>query len=184
MSRYRAHSGTCDQILLSVRRLFSESCCLVSVERPLCREGGSAICSVITQWSESLRTRNHTLLSYLRLPQPGGPGSRIYIPQEQGGLVIPPGTRLAWLVEVEVEVTLHLTISQSVSMSRYRAHSETCDQILLPVRKLFSERCCLVSVGRPLRQEVGSSQSVVIYQYLHQSNYVTCVLEFSNLYTI
>jgi hypothetical protein len=24
MSRYRAHSGTCDQILLSVRRLFSE----------------------------------------------------------------------------------------------------------------------------------------------------------------
>jgi hypothetical protein len=35
MSRYRAHSGTCDQILLSVRRFFSESCCLVSVGRPL-----------------------------------------------------------------------------------------------------------------------------------------------------
>jgi hypothetical protein len=27
-----------------------------------------------------------------RLPQTGGPGPRIYIPQEQGGLVIPPGT--------------------------------------------------------------------------------------------
>jgi hypothetical protein len=27
-----------------------------------------------------------------RLPQSGGPGSRIYIPQEQGGPVIPPGT--------------------------------------------------------------------------------------------
>jgi hypothetical protein len=25
-------------------------------------------------------------------PQPGGPGTRIYIPQEQGGPVIPPGT--------------------------------------------------------------------------------------------
>jgi hypothetical protein len=25
-------------------------------------------------------------------PQSGGPGSRIYIPQEEGGLVIPPGT--------------------------------------------------------------------------------------------
>jgi hypothetical protein len=25
-------------------------------------------------------------------PQPGGPGSRIYIPQEQGGPVIPQGT--------------------------------------------------------------------------------------------
>jgi hypothetical protein len=27
-----------------------------------------------------------------RLPQPGAPGPRIYIPQEQGGPVIPPGT--------------------------------------------------------------------------------------------
>jgi hypothetical protein len=27
-----------------------------------------------------------------RLPQPGGSGARIYIPQEQGGPVIPPGT--------------------------------------------------------------------------------------------
>jgi hypothetical protein len=55
-------------------------------------EDGSVICSVITQWSESLRTRNHTLLSHLRLPQPGGPGSRIYVPQEPGGSVIPPST--------------------------------------------------------------------------------------------
>jgi hypothetical protein len=50
------------------------------------------MCSVISQRSDSLRTRNHTLLSHLRLPQPGRPGSRIYIPQEQGGPVIPPGT--------------------------------------------------------------------------------------------
>jgi hypothetical protein len=38
---------------------------------------------------------------------------------------------------------------------------------------LFSESCCLVSVGRPLRREVGSvichSESAVIYQYLHQA---------------
>jgi hypothetical protein len=38
------------------------------------------------------RTHGHILLSPLRLPQPGGPGSRIYIPQEQGSPVIPPGT--------------------------------------------------------------------------------------------
>jgi hypothetical protein len=38
------------------------------------------------------QNRNHVLLSHLRFPQPGGPGSRIYIPQEQGGPVIPPGT--------------------------------------------------------------------------------------------
>jgi hypothetical protein len=37
----------------------------------------------------------------------------------------------------------------------------------------LSEGCCLVSVGRPLSREVGSaichSQSVVIYQYLHEA---------------
>jgi hypothetical protein len=31
--------------------------------------------------------------SHLRLPQSGGPGPRIYIPQEEDGPVIPPGTR-------------------------------------------------------------------------------------------
>jgi hypothetical protein len=29
-----------------------------------------------------------------RLSEPGGPGPRIYIPQEQGGPVVPPGTGL------------------------------------------------------------------------------------------
>jgi hypothetical protein len=65
---------------------------LVSVGCPLWREDGSAICTVISQWSESRRIGNQTLLSHLRLRQPGGPGSRIYIPQEQGGPVIPLGT--------------------------------------------------------------------------------------------
>jgi hypothetical protein len=84
--------GTCDQILFPVGMLLSEICGLVSVGCPLWREDGSAICSVITQWSESLRTRNYILLSHLRLPQPGGPGSHIYIPQEQGGSVTLLGT--------------------------------------------------------------------------------------------
>jgi hypothetical protein len=35
--------------------------------RPLWREDGPVICSAICQWSESRRTRNHTLLSHLRL---------------------------------------------------------------------------------------------------------------------
>jgi hypothetical protein len=92
MSWCRAHSGTCDQILLPVRRLLSESCGFASVGRPLSREDGSAVCSAITQWSEPRRTRNHDLLSHLRLLQRRGPGSRIYIPQEQGGPVILPST--------------------------------------------------------------------------------------------
>jgi hypothetical protein len=84
--------GTCDQILLPVGVLLSEISGLIPVRHLLWREDGSAICSVITEWSESRRTRNHTLLSHLRLPQPGRPGSLIYIPQEQGGPVIPPIT--------------------------------------------------------------------------------------------
>jgi hypothetical protein len=77
--------GTCDQILLPVGMLLSEICGLGSVGHPLWWEDGPAICSVITQWSESRRTHNHTLLYRLRLRRPGGPGSHIYIPQEQGG---------------------------------------------------------------------------------------------------
>jgi hypothetical protein len=34
----------------------------------------------------------HFTLSDSRLPKPGEPGPRIYIPQEQGGPFIPPGT--------------------------------------------------------------------------------------------
>jgi hypothetical protein len=86
--------GTCDQILLPVGMLLSQIFGLVYLGSPLWREDWSRICSAITQWSESRRTRNHTLLSHLRLPQPGGPGSRIYIPQEQGSPVIPTGTGL------------------------------------------------------------------------------------------
>jgi hypothetical protein len=52
MPRYRAHSGTCDQILLSVQRLFSESCCLVSVMCPLTR---GRVCHYCLAWG--LRSR-------------------------------------------------------------------------------------------------------------------------------
>jgi hypothetical protein len=56
----------------------------------------------VTLWSKSRRTRGYILLSRLRLLRPGGPGPRIYIPQEQGDPVIPPFTRfpfcrLLWL---------------------------------------------------------------------------------------
>jgi hypothetical protein len=48
----------------------------------------------VTLGSHSRRTHNHILLSLIRLPQSGGPGSHISIPQEQGGPIIPPGTGL------------------------------------------------------------------------------------------
>jgi hypothetical protein len=42
--------------------------------------------------THSLSRLSHILLSHLRFPQPGGPGPRIYIPQEQVCPIIPPGT--------------------------------------------------------------------------------------------
>jgi hypothetical protein len=36
--------------------------------------------------------RQHSTLSDSRLPQPRGPGPRIFSPQEEGGPIIPPGT--------------------------------------------------------------------------------------------
>jgi hypothetical protein len=53
----------------------------------------------VTLGSKSLRTHGHILLSHLRLPQPGGPGPNIYLPQELGGPVIPPGTGFRGLVQ-------------------------------------------------------------------------------------
>jgi hypothetical protein len=114
MSSFRAQSGTCNQISIPVQRLLSESYCLVSVGLPFWREDGSAVYSVISQRSEWRRTRNHTSLSHPILAQHGGPGSRIYIPQEQGGPIIPPALRFSYF-KVKIKVTLRLAVSQSVS---------------------------------------------------------------------
>jgi hypothetical protein len=46
----------------------------------------------VTLGSKSYRTHGHISMSHLRLPQLGGLGPRIYIPQEQCGSVIPLGT--------------------------------------------------------------------------------------------
>jgi hypothetical protein len=47
------------------------------------------ICSAVIPWSEMCRILNNTLLSHFILPQPGRPGPRICIPQEQGSPVMP-----------------------------------------------------------------------------------------------
>jgi hypothetical protein len=51
------------------------------------------LASAVILGSESRGTHDHILLSPIRdSTQPGGSGPRIYIPKEQGGPVIPPGT--------------------------------------------------------------------------------------------
>jgi hypothetical protein len=73
--------------------------------RPLWREDRSVVynCWCLRQRSHSqIRVPRGSIpqftVSDLRLPQPGGPGPCIYIPQEQGGPVIPPGTDWSILV--------------------------------------------------------------------------------------
>jgi hypothetical protein len=79
------------QFVLWCRAIFFDNFFL-HVGYPLWQEDRSVICSAITHWLESHKPHNHILLSHLGLSQPGGPGLRIYISQEQGGPVIPPGT--------------------------------------------------------------------------------------------
>jgi hypothetical protein len=113
---------TVSQILLPVGILLSEIWGLLSVGHPLWREDGSAICSVITQWCELLKTRNHTLLSYLRLPQPGGPS----ILQEQGGPL--RGSRLLYDWR-SVGRSVNQSVSQYVcDQSRSRSYFTTDSQ--------------------------------------------------------
>jgi hypothetical protein len=65
--------------------------------------------------SESHETHKHILLSlFLRLPQPGGPGSCIYFPQEQGSTLIPPGIGLWTISRSQSHIT---TDSQSARPS-------------------------------------------------------------------
>jgi hypothetical protein len=89
--------------------------------RPLWREDGSVFynCCCLRQRSHSqVRVPRgswpHFTVSDLRVPQPGGPGPCIYIPQEQGCPVINPGTGFGILLKVKV--TLRLTVSQSVCL--------------------------------------------------------------------
>jgi hypothetical protein len=79
--------------------LLSDSCGFVNVEHSLFERTGLlfTIAAGTSQHSHSLARipRDSWLyftVSDLRLPQPGGPGPRIYIPQEQGGPVIPTET--------------------------------------------------------------------------------------------
>jgi hypothetical protein len=106
--------------------LLSDSCGFVDMGRPLWREGGSVVynCCCLLQHSHSqvreLRgSWPHFTVSDLRLPQPWGPGPCIYVPQEQGGPVIPPGTAFhSWL---SLSLSYITTDGQSASLSWYQA---------------------------------------------------------------
>jgi hypothetical protein len=49
----------------------------------------------------------HFIVSDLRLPQPRGPGPRIYTPQEHGSPVIPPGTGSLFVASYDSKALSH-----------------------------------------------------------------------------
>jgi hypothetical protein len=96
----RRPSGTSDQFFFLLVSSFRQLRLCYFVAPSLTRGRGCnllvqllpGLTKAVTLGPKSRRTHGHILLSHLRLPKPGGPYPRIYIPQEQGGPVIPPGT--------------------------------------------------------------------------------------------
>jgi hypothetical protein len=161
----------------------------------LWREDGSVICSPTTHWLESCRTHTHTLLSLLRLPQPAGPGPRIYIPRNRvvqlypwalgslfvtsydsqgygGGILSRFHTgQLEWLQWSKVTVTLRLTVSQSVCLD-----VELLLVLMTKCLLLFDDYGCLCGAPSLMRGRVcrlsrvcifKSFVSILVYKYLY-----------------
>jgi hypothetical protein len=110
---------TCDQILFPVGMLLSEICGFVSVGRALWREDGFIVYIAITEWSESLITRNHTLLSEIS-PTWRARFQYLY-PPVTGWPSYNPGH---WVRTscVSAEVTLHV-VTSVVASKMYLIHS-------------------------------------------------------------
>jgi hypothetical protein len=82
------------QELMTRFLLLSDNCVFVDVGRSLWRENVPAVYNCCwTSPAQSFLGPSPITVSDLKLPQRGGPGPRIYVPQEQGAPVIPPGTR-------------------------------------------------------------------------------------------
>jgi hypothetical protein len=98
-------SGAHDQIFITAGHLRSSCCGAPSLTSGQVRN--LLVQFAVTLGPKSRRTHDHMLLTHLRLPQPGVPGSRMYITQEQGGPVIPPSTGLKYFIQPGGN-TLHL----------------------------------------------------------------------------
>jgi hypothetical protein len=81
------------------------------------------LASAVFLGSESCGTHDHILLpQFLRLPNPVGPGSHIYIPQEQGGPVILPGILFTFITSLHIHTHTHTYVWMKIQFVRRRKH--------------------------------------------------------------
>jgi hypothetical protein len=103
-----------------------------------------------------VRVRPHFTISDSRLPEPGGPGPRIYIPQEPVGPVIPPVTGFPFLRLLQrAELRWRYSTPPPHGMTAARLVSSLYDPWHGPRRKRRFQQflyCCasLVAVGTSL----------------------------------
>jgi hypothetical protein len=85
--------GTRDQFFFLLEIFFRQLLVCNFVASSLTRGRVCFLLLLLASPEQSRGTQDHILLpQFLRLPQPGMPGLRIYIPQKQGGPDILPGT--------------------------------------------------------------------------------------------
>jgi hypothetical protein len=116
--------------------------------------------SAFTLRPESHRTRDHNILSHLRLPQPVGPGPPICVPREEGAQLYPRALGSLFiasydpqgyggLIQTRLDTGLwyskisHITAD---SLSKYQAthHLGPAINFLSHPRKLSSDICCFL----------------------------------------
>jgi hypothetical protein len=160
------------QIFITVGHLRSPCCGALSLTRR--RAYNLIIPFAVTLGSKARRTYDYILLSHPRLLQPGRPGPRIYIPQEQGGPVIIPGTgfpfcRLLRLAGLRWSAVVCHTIKLILYLNRKTRLVEHCCFYLLqqkhfPVAENNCYRCRFICSPRSVRgkQEILSSQNFLL----------------------
>jgi hypothetical protein len=112
-------------------------------------------------WVQVPRGSWHFTVSDSRLPRPGGPGPRMYIPQEQGGPVIPPGTVFLFVASYDsqgygggIRTRLHTGICRlSTNCPGYNISARTAKKTpLIVVVESFpwEHVCAAVTQQRPM----------------------------------
>jgi hypothetical protein len=163
-----------DQFFYFFLSLFLGSYGFVDVGRPLWREVGSAVFSFC--WASPAQlliprdSRAYFIVSDFLTPQPGGPGSCIYFPQEQGSPVIPPGVT----THVEVKVNLPPKVSRPVCLDA-RLPTGAHDQILF-----LSDDCRVSWCGVPF-QTRGWAYNLLVQLLLGLARAVTLIWDSPNM---